>query len=320
MLSQSDINCGTSEGSQSLVRTNIDSAVISKDQGLNSGVSEAATATSGSMPLSDGINKLDLTCQSKDGGLFVSTDNPNLDEVPASDNISKGPSDNDPSNPTSELSTHVDNPIASENTQSLPVSDSDSIKTGKCQYLQSANIQLASAVGATPLPGESGKYGCPSGNESNRITDSSESSNPNVSLVSVKLFECEKSDSISGTMKSAEDESVKVVVNEHETNTPDEVPVSSITTIEEVCTEPDLAPAAAILPSVSCPIDVSVGSEQGVTMSSLTASAHASTDPMAVASSDQLAPDISMSSVRATEEDVLDPSAGQVPEGKLLAL
>ncbi|XP_057797823.1 uncharacterized protein LOC131013916 isoform X2 [Salvia miltiorrhiza] len=108
-------------------------------------------------------------------------------------------------------------------------------------------------------------------------------------------------------MKSTEDESGIAVVNEHETSTADEVPVSTtdfhvdhsdITTIEEGCTEPDSA------------------SEQGVIMSTLTASAHASINPMAVASSDQLAPNIlSMSSVQTTEEDISDSSAGQVPKG-----
>lgn len=310
VLPQTYINCATSGGSQSLVGTNINSAVIDKDQGLHSGVPAAATVTSGSMPLGDGINKLDPACQSKDDRIFSPTNNPILDEYPASDNISKGPADYNPTDSIPELPNHTDTLVPSEYTQSLPVSGSNSINAGECQHLQNAEIQLASAVGPDEVPEEdSGKSNSISGitkstdDETGKgIVDEHGTSTPDEvpGKVVVNEHDTNTPDEVPG----------EVVINEHETSPPDEVPVSTsdfhvdhsaITAIEEVRTELD--------------------SEKGILMSSLTASSHASTNPMAVASPDQLAPFTLCTSIaQATEKDISEPSAGQVPEGRLLIL
>lgn len=250
---------------------------------------------------------------------------------------SKEPSDDDPLNSVSELSYRTDNLKASEDTQSLPVCDRNSVETGKHQLLENANIQVASAVVPSPLPGEIGNYGCSSEDEVDKIIDSSGNSNLNSPSVLVRLSEGETSNSISGTTKSTEDESGKVAVNEHKNNIPVEpastadvhVDFSAIatstmsvpvrTTIEEVCTEPGSVSPAAVLPSALGSSDIGVGSEQGANTSSLRASGDASTNSMAVASSNKEDPDIfPVPSVQATEEDIVDPSAGEAPKGRLL--
>lgn len=284
-ISQSDINCGTSEDPQSLL---FNCAVVEKDQGLNSVVVEAAAATSGSVSLDDGINKFDHACQNKDG-VFDSTENPNLDELPASDNSSKKSTDDDPLNSVSELSYHRENLKASEDTQSLP--------------------------------GEIGNYGCPSENEVDKIIDSSGSSNLNS--ISGTITEDEP-----GKVAVNEHKNNSPVVlpasraNGHVdssgmTTSTMSIPVRTI--IEEVCTEPGSVSLAAVLPSALGSSDIGVRSEQEAITSSLMTSGDASTNLTGVACSNKKDPDIfPIPSVQATEENLADPSAGEAPKGKLL--
>lgn len=284
-ISQSDINCGTSEDPQSLV---FNCAVVEKDQGLNSVVVEATAATSGSVSLDDGINKFDHACQNKDDGVFDSTENPNLDELPASDNSSKESTDDDPLN---SVSYHRENLKASEDTQSLP--------------------------------GEIGNYGCPSETEVDKIIDSSGSSNLNSISGTMKSTKDEPGKVAVNEHKN----NIPVVLpaspaNGHVdfsgiTTSTMTIPVRTI--IEEVCTEPGSVSPAAVLPSALGSSDIGVRSQQGAITSPLMTSGDASTNSTGVASSNKKDPDIfPIPSVQATEENLADPSAGEAPKGKLL--
>lgn len=311
VLSQSDVKRGTSEDSLGSAGPNINSALIDKVQGLQKGDEDAAAA-SVSMPLDVGVNKFDPACDTKDDETTVSTKSADLDAVPASDNLSKGATDNDPVTSSCELSDCKDNLIASDDTQSLVVSDS---KTGKYQQLQNENIQLASAVEPVQLTGESGESVLPSGNKGDSFIDSSGSSNLNVSLVSVESSEQDNMSSVRGIVKSTEDELDQVPPTsgehvDHPTITTSTISVAVVTTVEKVCPEPDSVPSGPVLPS-----------EQGATMSSSAASVHTSTDPVAEASSDILdAGVLPMSDLQAAEADNADPSARHVLEGKPHAL
>ncbi|KAI3449938.1 hypothetical protein Pfo_006603 [Paulownia fortunei] len=287
------------------------------------------------MPLGGESDKFDSLCRNEDNKINVTAKSPNMDEFPASDNLSNGATDDASINLIPELSESKNTLIASEDSQSLPVLSSNSVEMAKDQVLHGANIQAASALGSMPLPGESGKCESPGVKEGDKIIESSKSPNLDESLVLVELSE-RATNATSGIMKNTDNESGKVLVDEHENNsTPVEVPVStaelhvdssamvtnigsvSVTTItKEVCNEPNSVSPAAVLSSASGPSNNEVGSQQGAIPGSSMASGHAFTGPVAVASVDQ--PDhgiVPASSTQATAQDIADTSAVQVPKG-----
>ncbi|KAL0389353.1 UNVERIFIED_CONTAM: Chromatin structure-remodeling complex protein SYD [Sesamum calycinum] len=90
----SDNDNRKSEDSQSLLVVSSNSVEMEKGQGLNSDNVEAA-ASFGAMPHATETEKFESLCQKEDEKIIESARSPNMDEFPASDNLSKGATNDD---------------------------------------------------------------------------------------------------------------------------------------------------------------------------------------------------------------------------------
>ncbi|KAL0419600.1 UNVERIFIED_CONTAM: hypothetical protein Sradi_1373500 [Sesamum radiatum] len=198
---------------------------MEKGQGLNSDNVEAA-ASFGAMPHATETEKFESLCQKEDEKIIESARSPNMDEFPASDNLSKGATNDVTVDSIPKLSENDNTQRASEDSGCLPVSKSDSAEMVKDQDLHSANVPVTSALGSKPLlPSESCKSESPSGKEGDKTFESSKSTNLDKSVPLLKSSE-EATNTFSD--KGAKNESGEVLVDEHENySTPGEVVVST---------------------------------------------------------------------------------------------
>ncbi|XP_020550492.1 chromatin structure-remodeling complex protein SYD [Sesamum indicum] len=209
----SDNDNKKSEDSQSLLVGSSNSVEMEKSQGLNSDNVEAA-ASFGAMPRASETEKFESLCQKEDEKIIESAKSPNVDEFPASDNLSKGATNDATVDSIPKLSESDNTERASEDSGSLPVSKSNSAEMVKGQDVRSTDVQATSALGSKPvLPGESGKSESPSGKEGDKIFESSKSTNLDESVPPLKSSE-EATNTVSD--KGAENEYGKVLVDEHE--------------------------------------------------------------------------------------------------------
>ncbi|KAK4419537.1 Chromatin structure-remodeling complex protein SYD [Sesamum alatum] len=234
---RSDNDNRKSEDSLSLPVVSSNSVEMEKDQGLNSDNVEAA-ASCGALPRASETEKFEPLCQKEDEKIIESAKSPNMDEFSASDNLSKGATNDVDSIP--KLSESYNTQRASEDFGSLLVSESTSDEMTKGQDLYNANVQAASALGSKPLlpgdsdaalgskpllPGDSGKSESPSGKEGDKTFESSKSTNLDE-FVPLLKSSVEATNTISD--KGAENESGEVLVDDHENySTPVEVVVST---------------------------------------------------------------------------------------------
>ncbi|KAL0435435.1 UNVERIFIED_CONTAM: Chromatin structure-remodeling complex protein SYD [Sesamum radiatum] len=221
----SDNDNRKSEDSKSLLVVSSNSVEMEKGQGLNSDNVEAA-ASFGAMPRASETEKFESLGQKEDEKIIESANSPNMDEFTASDNLSKGATNDVTVDSIPKLSGSDNTQRASEDSGSLPVSESNSAEMVEGQDLHSANIQVTSALGSKPLlPGESGKSESPSGKEGDKTFESSKSTDLDESVPLLKSSE-EAKNTVSD--KGAENESGKVLMDEQENySTPVEVVVST---------------------------------------------------------------------------------------------
>ncbi|CAA0833462.1 Chromatin structure-remodeling complex protein SYD, partial [Striga hermonthica] len=295
----SDIEHGTSGDTQSLLLMNSSSIVMDKEQVSDRSTVEAA-ATPGSMPIAG---------ENEDGKIDVLVKSTNMYELPASDNLLKGSTDQVSSSSILELFDTERTPVAAEVPQSNPV------EAAKGQVLDGARTQAGSALGSMPSPAETGQCVSSCVKEGDKIVESSK--RPNLDESSALVNNTSK------MAKNIDNESGEVQKDEHENKaTTVEAPVSTAAELhvnisavatcpdppgsvtKEVCSEPDSDSPDALASSASGNVDV--GSQGALASAS-------ETGIVAVGSVDQpestlkaVDQDIAESTPKAVDQDIAD--------------